>query len=181
MDQAPTKSNLIRCKQNLAMARQAYNLLDQKRKVLIQELAQLKEEAAKLQAKVNKAQKLAELSRIQADIAMGSDRVDEFIINSPLKALASTSIALDEAYLRLSELTKLQNEMAELDETLHRLQNNIRKTQKRANALQYIVIPRHETRLRFIQNFLEERERDGFVRMKVVKAATKKSNQAHTH
>lgn len=49
-----------------------------------------------------------------------------------------------------------------------RLATNI-KTQKRANALKNITIPRYETLTRDITNALEEKEREEFTRLKVIK------------
>ena len=46
---------------------------------------------------------------------------------------------------------------------------NIKKTQKRANALSNITIPKYEKLSREIQDYLEEKEREEFTRQKVVK------------
>lgn len=50
-----------------------------------------------------------------------------------------------------------------------RLAANIKKTQKRANALKNITIPRYEALTKEIQNALEEKEREEFTRLKVIK------------
>jgi V/A-type H+-transporting ATPase subunit D len=60
--------------------------------------------------------------------------------------------------------------LAEVDNGIYRLTNSIRKTQTRANALQNIVIPRYKTTVKFISESLEEKEREDFSRMKVIKA-----------
>ena len=46
----------------------------------------------------------------------------------------------------------------------------IKKAQKRANALQNIVIPGLNAEISRISDALEEKEREEFVRLKVVKA-----------
>ena len=59
--------------------------------------------------------------------------------------------------------------LAEVDNSVFRLANAIKKTQTRANALKNIVIPRYETTAKFIENSLEEKEREEFSRQKVIK------------
>ena len=51
------------------------------------------------------------------------------------------------------------------------LANTIRKTQKRANALKNISIPRFEETIKFISESLEEKEREEFSRQKVIKSS----------
>ena len=60
--------------------------------------------------------------------------------------------------------------LAEVDNSVFRLANAIKKTQTRANALKNIVIPRYEETVKVIENSLEEREREEFSRQKVIKA-----------
>jgi V/A-type H+-transporting ATPase subunit D len=60
--------------------------------------------------------------------------------------------------------------LAEIDNSVYSLANAIRRTQKRANALENVVIPDLEENIKFIAEVLEEREREEFVRMKVIKA-----------
>lgn len=60
--------------------------------------------------------------------------------------------------------------LAEVDNSVYRLANSISKTQKRANALKNIVIPRYEAQIREISDSLDEKEREEFSRMKVIKA-----------
>lgn len=69
-----------------------------------------------------------------------------------------------------SELTVV---LAEVENSVYRLANTIRKTQKRANALKNISIPRFEETIKFISESLEEKEREEFSRQKVIK------NQKH--
>ena len=46
---------------------------------------------------------------------------------------------------------------------------SIKKTQRRANALKNIIIPGFEDNIHFITNALEEKEREEFTRLKVIK------------
>ena len=56
-----------------------------------------------------------------------------------------------------------------IENSAYRLASNISKTQKRANALKNITIPRYETISKSITNALEEKEREEFTRLKVIK------------
>ena len=58
-----------------------------------------------------------------------------------------------------------------------RLATNIKKTQKRANALKNITIPKFESLTKEIQNALEEKEREEFSRLKVIKAQKLKKEE----
>ena len=198
-DEFPTKGNLIRTQHTLALARQGYVLLDQKRNVLIREVTALQGRLKELQIRTNNALKAAGAALIYANIEMGSDHIKHLANSIPQEntihirtrnimgseipiiqyenvvglephySLADTSLTLDEACKRFNEVKELIIALAALENTVFRLTDNIRKTQKRANALQHIMIPRYETRLKFIQDALEERERDGFVRLKIGK------------
>ena len=65
--------------------------------------------------------------------------------------------------------------LAEVENSIYRLSVAIKKTQRRANALQNIIIPRNEHIVKFITDSLEEKDREEFSRMKVIKAAKLKS------
>lgn len=60
--------------------------------------------------------------------------------------------------------------LAEVDNSIYRLANAISKTQKRANALKNVVIPRYQSSIKEMTESLEEKEREEFSRMKVIKA-----------
>ena len=60
--------------------------------------------------------------------------------------------------------------LAEVDNSVYRLANAIKKTQTRANALKNIVIPRYQGIVKFISDSLDEKEREEFSRLKVIKA-----------
>ena len=64
--------------------------------------------------------------------------------------------------------------MAEVEISIYRLAQAIKKAQKRANALKNIVIPDLDNTIRFITEALEEKEREEFVRLKVIKRQTGK-------
>ena len=83
--------------------------------------------------------------------------------------LEDTNSRVDEAYLQFQKVKELTMILAEVDNSVYRLANAIRKTQKRANALKNIVIPNFEYTVKFISEALEEVEREEFSRQKVIK------------
>ena len=77
---------------------------------------------------------------------------------------------VDDAYFKFAEVKDLIRELAETENCIYRLAYAIKKAQKRANALQNIVIPGLNAEISRISDALEEKEREEFVRLKVVKA-----------
>jgi len=84
-------------------------------------------------------------------------------------ALSETTASLDEAVLAWNKVRELIVTWTSIENTMHRLNLHIKKTQKRANALGNITIPMYEARIKYIQERLEERERDELARLKKVK------------
>lgn len=82
----------------------------------------------------------------------------------------SSSALVDEAYIRFDEVKKLTAELAEVENSVYRLATAVNKTQKRANALKNIIIPRLTSTVKYITDSLEEKEREDFSRLKVIKA-----------
>ena len=91
--------------------------------------------------------------------------IDEYINT----AEPVSSSALVEKYeLKYSSAT-VRNELAELENSVYKLAMEIKKTQKRANALDKIQIPKYESTIKYIEEVLEEKEREDFFRLKKVK------------
>ncbi|MCL2361251.1 MAG: V-type ATP synthase subunit D [Defluviitaleaceae bacterium] len=97
---------------------------------------------------------------------------EDYILLEISYELAGTTISLDEAVLAWKEARKLIISWAAIENTVYRLQLHIKKTQKRANALGNIVIPKYEARIKYIRERLEERERDDLARIKLAKKKT---------
>ncbi len=198
----PTKGNLIAYKKSLTLARTGYELLDKKRNILVREMMTLIDKASQIQDKIDTTYSKAYLALQKANISMGF--IDDIARSVPeensLKlsyrsvmgveipivtineeppqlyyGLQMTTPALDEAYSCFSEVKRLTADLAEVENSVYRLADSIKKTQKRANALKNIMIPRFEQGVKFISDALEEKEREEFSRMKVIKA--QKSNK----
>ena len=87
----------------------------------------------------------------------------------PYYGIHATNSALDEATVRFAEAKELTLELAEIETAVYRLAVNIKKTQKRANSLKNVVIPHYESLVKEIQSVLDEKEREEFTRLKVIK------------
>ena len=196
---APTKGNLNAAKRSRALADNGYELMDRKRNILIREIMDLIDEAESLQQRIDSTFSEAYASMRLAEISMGGSAesganvvpiddslsirfrsvmgVDLPVVNAepeepsgPPYGLAFTSSDLDDAYFKFAEVKDLIRELAETENCIYRLAYAIKKAQKRANALQNIVIPGLNAEISRISDALEEKEREEFVRLKVVKA-----------
>lgn len=195
---APTKGNLMSAKNTLRLSKQGYEMLDKKRNILIREMMLLIEEAKDVQSGIEKTFAEAYHALERANIMMGTSHVQDImhsvvIENSiniynrgvmgveipvvhtkdePLKPRYSfyqTSSALDEACVKFNQVKKFTVRLAEIENAVYRLAMNIKKTQKRANALKNITIPLYEKLTKDIQNALEEKEREEHTRLKMIK------------
>jgi V/A-type H+/Na+-transporting ATPase subunit D len=194
----PTRSNLIRMKQDLQFARQGYEILDRKREVLTTELIRVAHDAEVLQKEVWQLLVGAYSALERAQLTMGSEHVEwaalaasktvdihlrfRGVMGVPvpqieargepqemLYSLGDTNAALDEASAAFREVLIRIPQLSELVTSVWRLAGELRKTQRRVNALQYIFIPQYEETVGFIVSTLEEREREETFRLKLLK------------
>lgn len=86
-------------------------------------------------------------------------------------SLSGTSARIDETAERFEEEVDLLIELAASELRLRRLAEEIRKTSRRVNALDNIMIPRLHARKSYIEMVLEERAREDLFRLKTVKRA----------
>ncbi len=202
---APTRTNLIRIKKDLQFAREGYEILDRKREALTNELVRVAKEADALQKEVWGLLQTAYGAMEKARLVMGSDHVEwaALAVNKtvdvhlrlrgimgvaipqieargePPKMLYSpsdTAAVLDEATAAFREVLVRTPQLAMLTSAVWRLANELKKTQRRVNALQHIFIPNYEATVQFIVSSLEEREREEIFRLKWLK--TKLNRQA---
>ena len=194
----PTKGNLILAKNSLALAKLGYGLMDKKRNILIRELMGLIDEAKDIQAEIDTTFTQAYEALQLANIELGINYVQEIgravpVENSiaikarsimgteiplvrydasslrPTYAFGDTRQSLDEARMKFEKVKELTIKLSMVENSAYRLASNIKKTQKRANALKNITIPAYETLTKDISNALEEKEREEFTRLKVIK------------
>lgn len=195
---APTKSNLLRTKDNLNLSRTGYNLIDKKRTVLIKEMMQQIEKAKEIQSDVKelfeKAYNVLQEANITMgvrqvqDIALSIDKAEHFDITyksimgldvptvkyekptlRPHYSMYMTGEAIDEAIMIFQKIKRLTYRLAETENTVYKLSIEIKKNQKRANALEKMQIPNLEETVKYISESLEEKEREDFYRLKKIK------------
>ena len=194
----PTKGNLIKAKNSYALAVQGYELMDKKRNILIRELMELIDKAELIQNEIMDTYSTAYRSLQRANIELGIRNVEIYADAVPIDddiriksrsimgveiphtdykapgmglsySLYGSSEELDEARNAFVKVKELSVKLAAIENSAYRLAVNVNKTQKRANALQNITIPRFEQLVVSITNALEEKEREEFTRLKVIK------------
>ena len=195
----PTRSNLLRMKKELQFAREGYEILDRKRIVLTSELIRVAHDAEAVQNEVWALLAKAYASVEQARLTMGADNVEwaALAVNKTVEVelklrgvmgvalpqvesksslgemmtygLGDTPATLDEASGAFREVMNRIPQLAELVTAVWRLAGELRKTQRRVKALQYIFIPEYEETVLFIKAALDEREREETFRLKWLK------------
>ena len=200
----PTKGNLIAAKNSLGLAYMGYGLMDKKRNILIRELMELIDEAKGIQSEIDSTFREAYAALQKANIELGVRFVEEIADSIPTEdsirvkarsimgteiplveytprekerppySFYSTSDSLDEACLAFERVKELTARLATVETSAYRLAESIKKTQKRANALKNITIPSYQTLVTEITNALEEKDREEFTRLKVIKRSAGK-------
>ena len=82
---------------------------------------------------------------------------------------AQTSGELDDALEKLAQVFQDMLELAEVEKTMQLLAEEIEKTRRRVNALEYVMIPELEGNIKYISMKLEENENSTKVRLLKVK------------
>ena len=194
MAMVPTKGNLILAKNTLSLCKTGYELLDKKRNILIREMMNLIDAAKEIQDKIESTFRDAYSALQQANIDLGIDTVEKIgysvevedsvavkfrsvmgveipIVSmdeapkKPSYGMKNTTSSLDEAVLKFGDVKRMTKQLAQIEISVFRIADNVKKTQKRANALKNIMIPRYEAETQHIQNALDEKDREEFSRL----------------
>ena len=195
---APTKSNLLRVKERLSIAEEGYDLLEQKREILVMELMQKLEQVKLLERDLDARVATAYPCLRRMLIVVGRERAGRLaqnisyrfelrekqvtaagmklpgleirLPNAELKYSPVNSFAeCDETVLEFFEMLKICTELAAVRTITWRLAREVRKTQRRVNALEKMVIPAAAETKVYIEASLEERDRDSFFTSKLLK------------
>ena len=201
----PTKGNLIIARNSLALAKQGYELMDKKRNILIRELMNLIEEASEIQSQIDETYTKAYALLQKANIEVGISNVQALAMSVPVDdtveikvrsimgteiplvrhedrpiepayGFAGTFASLDAARAQFTKVKELTVRLSMVENSAYRLANSIKKTQKRANALKNITIPVYEELSKNIAAALEEKDREEFTRLKVIKRTAESRN-----
>jgi len=195
---APTKSNLIRIKEQLNIALEGYDLLEQKREILVMELMQKVEQVKLLEKDLDTSISTAYPCLKRMLMIVGRERAEKLSDNihykyeltekrvtaagmnllgleiklpvAELKYSPANSFAeCDETVLEFFKLVRILTELAAIRTIAWRLAREVRKTQRRVNALEKMVIPTAKETKVYIESALEERDRDAFFTSKLLK------------
>lgn len=196
---APTKSNLLVVKEQLSISKDGYDLLDQKREILVMELMRMVEQVKLLEQKIDERIKKAYPVLKSMLLAVGEDNVErlsqavkynfnitEKTVNAGGMSFSSISVNLpkrdlfysfmdsfadsDKVMVEFFELLQILTEMASIRTIAWRLATEVKKTQRRVNALEKMVIPQTSETKQYIESVLEERERENIFVLKALKA-----------
>ena len=194
----PTKANLLKSKDALDFSKKGFSLLDKKRAVLIREVMGLVEKANEIQKLVEEKFEEGYRALQVVNMTIGINNVQEIALSipkdesfeilyrsimglevptveyekkedHPTYSFYRTNPAMDIAAKKFLEIKYLIYELAEIENAVYKIAMEIKKTGKRANALDKIQIPRYEEAVKYIQDVLEEKEREDFFRLKKVK------------
>ena len=195
----PTKSNLINLKKTIGLSKQGQELLEKKKFILIKEREKYIIEGKKIQEQFKKQFNLAFNSLKNANVDLGIRKVkaisneiqidnnleiryktimgvdipitsyiDEKNISLPF-GLLETSISLDDSINDFNKLKRIIIKLAENNNIVNRLNIAIDKVQKRANSLRDVIIPNYEREKKIIEDILDERDREEFIKLKMIK------------
>lgn len=195
---APTKSNLLAMKEQLAVSQNGYDLLEQKRELLVQELMKMVEKVRLLERELDEVTAVAYPAFKRMLMAAGSDQIkrisrnvrydfsimeksvniggmsfDTIDVTIPQQKLFYSMIGTyantDDVISKFFKLLSVLTQMASIRTIVWRLAEEVKKTQRRVNALDKMVIPQTlETKI-YIENSLEEKERENVFVLKALK------------
>ena len=194
-----TKTSYFRLKRELEFAEEGFELLDHKREILIMELMRLVQRAKTIQKTVEEKLEAAYRALEKATLESGAFEMEREAIhaqynheidisqhrlmgiNMPTIAgthekmgvrysMASSSPQTDEVTRRFLDALRSISELAEIETKVWRLAREVKKTQRRVNALEKIFIPDYKETQGFILSSLEEKEREALFVMKMLKA-----------
>ena len=197
----PTRSELLKVKNQIKLAKSGYSLLKKKRDGLILEFFEILKKAKTLRQelvdeykialeKINIARTLEGDLKVKS-IAMAIQEIPDInlttknIMGVKVPKIESSEIkksfmqrgfgiynssAIDEAAASYEHVVEKIILAAEVETSMRKLLNEIEKTKRRVNALEFVVLPRLEDIKAFITLRLEELERENIFRMKRIKA-----------
>lgn len=198
-DILPTKSNLIKLKKTIILAKQGQELLEKKKYILMKEVEKYISKRVQIEDEFKEQYEKAFYMLQNANVDIGINKVSSIAHNIGVDetldikyktvmgveipivdykqrekpeltfGLLGTTINLDEAIIEFQKLKKILIDLAEIEVTVKRLNDSIVKVQKRSNSLKDIVILNYEKQEKRIQETLDERDREEFTRMKMIK------------
>ena len=199
---APTKSNLLVTKEQLAVSTNGYELLEEKREILVRELMRLVEQVKMLEDEIQQAIDLAypafkrmlmidgadqveriahaihyDFDMIEKVVVVGGMQFETIEVEHPKKELFYSALGTyantDDVIVKFFNLLTLLTQMASIRTIVWRLAEEVKRTQRRVNALDKMISPQATETIKYRESVLEERERENVF---VLKALKKKQN-----
>ena len=195
----PTKGNLKAVKNSSNLARLGFDLMDKKRSILARELMLVIKRIRETYKEIQETYVLAYKSFQLASVTLGVAKLESLAGTVPIDNTVKVSYrsvmgveipvvsvkekqeknlkygfynsnsVFDETFKKFTKVKSLTAKLAELEVSAYRLANAIEKTQKRANSLRNVMIPKFNSLIKYIGDALEEKDREEFSRLKVVK------------
>jgi len=194
----PTKSRLMALQHNLKVASEGFELLNQKREILVMELMRMLARVRQAETRLRKVEAKAFATLRQAiahngyhrmrsvagavhydnqirtqNRVIAGVRIPEISIEygqfKSQYGLTGTDSLVDQTMHDFLELLQAVGEMAQLETGVWLLARELKKTQRRVNALEQIFIPDFEETTTYIESVLEGKEQESFTIMKLVK------------
>ena len=195
---APTKSNLLAMKEQLAVSTNGYELLEEKREILVRELMHLVEKVKLLEKQMDKAVNQAYPAFKRMLMVDGADQIQrlshgihyDFHMNEKKVTIGGTGFSsidvelpqqelfysfngtdanTDDTVSKFFALLSILTQMASIRTIVWRLADEVKKTQRRVNALDKMIIPQTTETKTYIESVLEERERENVFVLKALK------------
>ncbi|MCS7143217.1 MAG: V-type ATP synthase subunit D [Aigarchaeota archaeon] len=193
-----TKLELIRLRRSVRTAQRVYKILEDKRDVLVRHLNDMIDEAQQLREQVQGPLEDLYRSLIEAYLTLGANVVETISSTIPETmnvnvssfsmmgisiptldvtgrqakleyGLAETNVNIDEVARKAQLVIKQLSKAAATESAIFRIAEELKKTQRLLNALEYVVIPRYMEAIRNISTVLDEAERDYFIKLKHIK------------
>ncbi len=204
---APTKSNLLITKEQLAVSTNGYELLEEKREILVRELMRLVEQVKILEDEIQQAIDLAypafkrmlmidgadqveriahaihyDFDMIEKVVVVGGMQFETIEVELPKKELFYSALGTyantDDVIVKFFNLLTLLTQMASIRTIVWRLAEEVKRTQRRVNALDKMIIPQATETIKYIEGVLEERERENVFVLKALKKRNKASDRS---
>ena len=184
----PNRMELLKIKKRLIVAKRGHKLLKDKRDALIQEFIHLAKESKivreELEEKLEKCYQVfanvsSQMSKISLEEALMFPKATTEAITSYKNimsvkvphykykcegkyhtySMVDTNAGIDKSVQNFYKVLPIMLRVAELDKTINLLADEIEKTRRRVNALEYILIPDLEETIKFITMKLDEMAR----------------------
>jgi len=194
----PTRMELLRLKKRLLLAKRGHKLLKDKQDELVRNFLEIIEDTKRLRIEADNEVQSVYQSFSLAEGIVGSATIENLfsisgveteikfktktIMNLKVPKFevdirgdpfnygdAKSSVLVDKCVLRYRKLLSTLLKLAELEKTSILLAEEIEKTRRRVNALEYILIPNIAETIKYISMKLSEMERSNLTRIMKVK------------